>query len=217
MSTIKKASQAEWRKKLRPASFKGAMFHVEQQARSSGRRIVPHEFPKRDTPWAEDMGRHAIRYQITGYVIQNDRGMASVGRDYLFLKDRLIRALESSDPGELIDPYVPTTMHLGYSLKFMCERYSVTETREQGGYATFEMMFVEAGQKSNANVKSDTSSQTGAAASDANDAAASDADKATKTLTTTPLPPRRPATLNGAVSGPIGAGLEGPAGGTAPT
>src|SRR5215472_7728816 len=59
-----------WRKKLRTASFKGAPFFVDQQGQSSGRRTVTHEYPKRDIPYAEDMGRAAYRYQMTGYVIQ---------------------------------------------------------------------------------------------------------------------------------------------------
>jgi prophage DNA circulation protein len=144
MATIQNASPRPWRMKgLLLASFKGAYFHVEQQGRSSGRRTVVHEYPKRDVPFSEDMGRHAIRYQMTGYVIEMDRRNEL---DYQIAKNRLIRALDSEDAGELRDPYRPATEHLQYApLIFMCERYTVTETRERGGFATFEMMFVEAG------------------------------------------------------------------------
>jgi prophage DNA circulation protein len=158
MATIKEASPRPWRSGgLLMASFKGAYFHVEQQGRSSGRRTVVHEYPKRDTPYSEDMGRHAIRYQMTGYVIEMDRRNEL---NYQVAKNRLIRALESEDAGQLRDPYMPATEHLEFAaLLFMCERYTVTETRERGGYAQFEMMFVEAGVAGNSfsRVTQDTS------------------------------------------------------------
>src|SRR5215831_4453292 len=59
-----------WRRRLQRASFKGVHFYVEQQGRSSGRRTVVFEYPKRNMPFTEDMGRHAMRYQMTGYLIQ---------------------------------------------------------------------------------------------------------------------------------------------------
>ena len=80
-------------------------------------------------PYAEDMGRHAIRYNVTGYVI---------GPNYLREKEDLIQALEGEDAGQFVDPYRG-------SMLMMCERYAVIETREKGGYCVFEMAFCEAG------------------------------------------------------------------------
>src|SRR6185312_12682604 len=111
MATIQEIAPAPWRVKLLPASFAGVQYHVEQQGRSGGRRVVLHEYPKRDTPYAEDMGRSAFRYQITGYL---------VGPRYNETKRQLMRVLDSSEGGTLIDPY------LGEPLKCVCERYSVT-------------------------------------------------------------------------------------------
>lgn len=136
MSTIQDANpKAEWRKRLRPASFAGAKFHVEQQSRTSGMRTVVHEYPKRNDPYSEIMGRHAIRYQVTGYVI---------GPNYHLEKEQLIAVLERPEAGQLVDPYRPAN-----PLSCVCERYSVTETRERGGYCTFEMSFVESGKAGN--------------------------------------------------------------------
>src|SRR5215472_3090152 len=119
-----------WRRSLMLGwSFRGVPFYVEQQARTSGRRNVEHEYPKRDNPYAEDMGRHAIRYTIQGFLI---------GPNYLAQKWNLIAALEGADAGTLVDPLVG-------SMLMMCDRYSVTETRERGGYCVFEMSFAEAG------------------------------------------------------------------------
>ena len=142
-----------WRDSLVPASFRGVVFHVEASSRAGGRRTVVHEYPKRNAPYSEDMGRHAIRYQITGYVIQ--RWAPSFGNmpfNYDEARDNLIRALEDTGPGRLVDPYNNT---IGPEI-FQCERYSCTETRERGGYAQFEMAFVEAGTGSAVLARQDT-------------------------------------------------------------
>jgi prophage DNA circulation protein len=139
MSTIIEANpKAVWRQRLRPASFAGARFHVEQQSRSSGMRSVVHEYPKRNDPYTEIMGRHAIRYQITGYCI---------GPNYHLEKEQLVAVLERPEAGLLVDPYLPTQPMMA-----VCERYSVSETRERGGYCTFEMSFVQLGKAANAPV-----------------------------------------------------------------
>ena len=129
MATIQEISPAPWRMRLRPASYMGVVFHVEHQSRSGGRRVVLHEYPKRDLPYAEDMGRTAFRYQITGYLI---------GPEYHETKQDLMDALDNSAGGTLVDPYVGVK-------KVICERYGVSETRERGGYCQFEMSFVEIG------------------------------------------------------------------------
>src|SRR5215831_10358519 len=145
--SLRDVSPVLWRLRLREASFKNAAFHVETQGRVSGRRTVVHEYPKLDTPYAEDLGRHAVRYQITGYVIQRwpsrqgEQGHGNMFWNYDMARDTLIAALENEGPGRLIDPY---NNRIGPQL-FQCERYQVMETRERGGYAQFEMAFVEAG------------------------------------------------------------------------
>lgn len=163
MATIQEVSPAPWRMQLLPASFAGVRYHVEHQARSSGRRIVLHEYPKRDTPYAEDMGRHAIRYQITGYLI---------GPSYHLAKRALINALESSTGNMLVDPY------LGDPKLCICENYSVTETRERGGYCTFEMNFAEVGSPGNSVTQTDTASDANAKADASSDSAAGSLDSA---------------------------------------
>jgi prophage DNA circulation protein len=81
------------------------------------------------------MGKHAVRYQVTGYCI---------GPNYHLEKEQLVAVLERPEAGSLVDPYMPTQ-----TLTCVCERYSVTETRERGGYCTFEMSFVEVGKAGN--------------------------------------------------------------------
>lgn len=122
-------SNARWRARLRPASFRGAQFKIEASSRRGGRRVAFHEFPKRDDPYAEDMGRRGRRFQVTGYI---------VGENYMLARDMLIRACEQEGPGMLIFD------RLGEFL-VVCEQYGVSETRERGGICEFDLVFLEAG------------------------------------------------------------------------
>jgi len=58
-----------WRSSLLPASFMGARFHCDTNTIESGRRFVEHEFPKKELPYAEDMGRRAKSFSLRGYII----------------------------------------------------------------------------------------------------------------------------------------------------
>lgn len=133
------------------ASFRGVMFHVETSAVSSGRRTVVHEYPKRNTPYSEDMGRSVRRLNFSGYLVYRPSNPLYVYTDQ---RISLYKALEADDAGPLIHPvYCPD------SLLVMCDRFSMTESRERGGYTTFEMQFVEAGTATlSAGVSSNSSS-----------------------------------------------------------
>ena len=114
-----------------------------------GRRIVNHEFPKRDVPYAEDMGRRAREFTVRGYLIVYPGSSSymphpesSPLRDpnYLNQRDKLIKALESTD-----GPAILQLPLLG-ALNVMCTRYRVTEEEKIGGYCVFDMTFTEFGQ-----------------------------------------------------------------------
>lgn len=128
-----------WRAILlaKPASWRGLVFNVETDGVSSGRRTVVHEYPKRNDPYAEDMGRHARRFQFTGYLIYRPSNPVYV---YTQQRKKLYDALEQDDAGFLVHPVLYPSGILA-----VCERFTMTESRERGGYTTFEMAFVEAG------------------------------------------------------------------------
>jgi prophage DNA circulation protein len=130
-----------WRSSLRRASFRGAQFHVDTGVRESGRRIVNHEFPKRDVPYAEDMGRKAREFTVRGYIIvyPRDTGDLLQQRNYIPARDSLILALETDGPANL---QLPT---LGV-LNVAVTRYRITEEEKFGGYCVFDMTFTEFGQ-----------------------------------------------------------------------
>lgn len=135
------------------ASFRGVPFFVDGADRGGGRRAVVHEFPLRDDPYVEDLGRKARSFRIDGYVI---------GDDYLAQRDLLLSALEdASGPGELIHPYYG-------SLRAVCVSLSVRETRAEGAMATFSLEFAEAPAQSVAPVTIvDEAQQIAASADDA--------------------------------------------------
>ena len=45
---------------LRPASFRGVAFEVGSHSESGGRRVELHEYPLRDAPYAEDLGKKIV-------------------------------------------------------------------------------------------------------------------------------------------------------------
>jgi prophage DNA circulation protein len=118
-----------WRSQLYPATFRGIEFHVESREKGGGRRDVVHEFPKRDVPYSEDLGRRARRFTVSAYVI---------GADYISRRDALIDALEQEGPGLLV---LPTQGEQQVNV----DHYAVVERRQRGRMAEFEMTFTEAG------------------------------------------------------------------------
>ena len=129
-----------WRQRLMPAHFDGFPFHVESSNRENGRRIVTHEFPKKELPYSEDMGRRAIEFSVRGYIIQYsyDTGEPLYQRDYTQPRDQLISRLELGTPGPL---QLPTLA----PIVVVCSRYRLTEEERLGGYCVIDMSFVELG------------------------------------------------------------------------
>ena len=118
----------DWRKKLTPAYFREAEFgyHVEAGGKASGRRVALHEFPKRNEPYSEDMGRKLRKWTVQGYLI-----IWPGNTDYIPQRDALVAALEADGPGWL---KLPT-----FEPEFvMCEFYSCEETKQKGGYVSFQ-------------------------------------------------------------------------------
>jgi prophage DNA circulation protein len=151
MSQISQFSNP-WRDMLmQQASFRGVIFHVETGARLSGRRTVVHEYPKRNDPYSEDMGRQARRWNIQGYLIYRPSNPLY---EYTSQRYALYNALEGDDAGRLIHPVLAAG-----GIMAMCERYTMVENRTRGGFTEFEMQFVEAGSAGNSLAFVNTASQ----------------------------------------------------------
>lgn len=115
---------------LRPASFRGVPFQVDASEPSFGRRVQVHEYPQRDKPYVEDLGRGTRDIPIIGFV---------VGEDYIAQAQALIGALEEAGPGTLSHPW------LGEMRVSLRELARVSFNRELG-QARIQMLFVESGE-----------------------------------------------------------------------
>ncbi|HCA7080800.1 TPA: DNA circularization N-terminal domain-containing protein [Citrobacter sedlakii] len=89
-------SSSGWSSRLRAASFRGVPFSVEDDEGSFGRRVQVHEYPNRDKPFTEDLGRATRRFSVNAYLI---------GDDYADQRDKLLIAIETSGPGTLVHPF----------------------------------------------------------------------------------------------------------------
>jgi hypothetical protein len=152
-----------WRDALLPAMFDGVPFFCDSGVRESGRRAVVHEYPKRDVPYAEDMGRRATQYSVRGYVVSYGRdvglgpnsltimpaGGVAQGlfmRDYRIARDMLQARLDEPGAGVLQLPYMARAgAGSTLALFVVCSGYRMTEEDRLGGYAVFDMTFVEYG------------------------------------------------------------------------
>lgn len=120
-----------WLYRLQPASFRGVPFKVSDDEATYGRRTTTHEYPLREVPFTEDLGRKARRYSVSAYL---------VGSDYMSQRDRLLTALEKGGSATLVHPfYGSVTVNVDGEIK-------VQHSRDNGGMCTISLQFVESGQ-----------------------------------------------------------------------
>ncbi|RQM76227.1 DNA circularization protein [Aeromonas jandaei] len=117
--------------RLQPASFRGVAFKVDSDDLQVGRRTVLHEYPGRDTPSIEDMGRETREYAISAYLI---------GPDFISERDRLIEALEQAGPGELVSPWY------GRMNVVVMGKQRISHSKADGGMCVVSFTFVESGE-----------------------------------------------------------------------
>lgn len=130
-----------WQTELRPASFRGVAFHVDTATLTAGRRLARHEYPQRDLPHMEDMGRKGREYKVEALLL---------GADYMSERDALLRAIETAGAGQLVHPYYGTLVVV---VSGECQ---ITESTQQGGLARITIPFLEAGQQQEPRSEVDT-------------------------------------------------------------
>ncbi|MDA8483588.1 DNA circularization N-terminal domain-containing protein [Pseudomonas resinovorans] len=118
-----------WREQLRPASFRGVPFLVDDSQQQLGRRTAVTEYPGRDEPSVEDLGRRAWSDSLSAFVI---------GDDHLDQAQRLADALNAFGPGELVHPYLGTRL-------VQVGEVSLRHSNREGGLSTFTIEVKEAG------------------------------------------------------------------------
>lgn len=115
---------------LQPASFRGVPFHVEGSGIDAGRRTQVHEYPQRDKPFVEDLGRASRAISVNAFVL---------GTDYIAQVNALIAAAETPGPGTLVHPW------LG-SLQVTLKEPAHVAFDQALGRAVVTLAFVEAGE-----------------------------------------------------------------------
>ena len=118
---------SEWRDRRQGASFRGVPFWLDADSVNVGRRTQVHEFPQRDQPFVEDLGRRTREYKFSGFV---------VGDDCLSQRDKLLTALDKPGAGELVHPWFGRmTVTAGD-----CE---VSHARNELGMVRFNLVFID--------------------------------------------------------------------------
>lgn len=123
----------DWRSRLQPASFRGVPFKVEDDEGSFGRRVQVHEYPNRDKPYTEDLGRATRRITINAYLI---------GDDYPDQRDKLIVAVETAGAATLVHP------NYGEMKGNVDGQVRVIHSNGEGRMCRVSFAFVEAGELS---------------------------------------------------------------------
>lgn len=111
---------------LRPASFRGVPFGViSTEASGLARRIELHEYPRRDSAFAEDLGAQTGTFEVEAFVAWPFR-------------DALIEACRRAGPGPLVHPLLGTHT-------VVCTGCDVSESTQSAGVSRFALAFTEAG------------------------------------------------------------------------
>ncbi|POG01136.1 hypothetical protein BGP84_00535 [Pseudomonas putida] len=118
---------SEWRDLRREASFRGVPFWVDSDSVPVGRRTQLHEYPKRDQPMVEDMGRQTREYKFEGFI---------VGSDFIAQRDNLLKALDTPGPGELIHPWFGR-------LSVTAGKCEISHSRNELGMVRFNLSFID--------------------------------------------------------------------------
>ncbi len=92
----------KWSEHLHPASFRGVPFAVLTGEGNYGRRQAVHEYPYRDTPWIEDIGRSTRKLTLHGFIVQSS--LLYTAPDVMTQRNSLVAACETANAGTLIHP-----------------------------------------------------------------------------------------------------------------
>lgn len=146
---------AKW-EDLHEASFRGAAFYLEDVEGTGGRRAIPHAYPRKNVGWTEDNGAELTQQQISGILL---------GADYLDKLNKLLAALNTPGPGELVHPW--------YGVQ-QVQAGKVTHrlSTQEGGIAYISFEVFEAGQQLFPSQQEDTTATTLSAADQVKEALA---------------------------------------------
>lgn len=114
-----------WRDQMLPASFRGISFLIPQASVPVGMKVQLHEFPQRDEPYAEQLGKQAQVHRLVCWII---------GDDCFERRDKFMEALETPGAGELVHPWLGR-------MQVKAGEAELTHDFKQGGMAAFAVTF----------------------------------------------------------------------------
>lgn len=152
---------------LQQASFRGVPFGVSGAESRHGRRLAVHEYPKRDKPWAEDMGRSTRPFVITGFLITDSMvyGGGSLASQYRAMAG----AAETEGTGTLVHPILGN-----FEVSIPDGGLQIVSRWENGRVVEFTLACIETGDREFPSNDADTGSDTDAAADALDDAGEAD-------------------------------------------
>lgn len=118
-------------KTLRQCSYKEVPFQAAAVTKTIQRRQVLHEYPQRDIPYLEDLGKGATLYKVTAFL---------VGDNCVAQAKRLEKALLTVGAGTFVHPWDGALTVSVYQASNIS--YSNSELR----YCSLDITFVEAGE-----------------------------------------------------------------------
>jgi prophage DNA circulation protein len=155
-----------WYAGLQKAAFRGIPFAVRSSDSHWGRRIAVHEYPYRDTPWVEDLGRSTRRLTVSGFLISNS--LIYGGGDVIAQRARMVAACETAGTAILVHPTLGQI-----SVNLAADGFNISERWDAGRY--FEIVFnlIESGALLFPSIGTATGDLVGEAASKLDEASAS--------------------------------------------
>lgn len=129
-----------WFDQLQQASFRGVPFGVLAADGKFGRRVAVHQYPNRDKPYVEDLGRSTRRITLAGFLVENS--LVYGGGGVLAQRDAMVAAAETAGQGTLVHP---TLGELQVSVPD--GGLTVSEKWDQGRYFEIGFTFIESGER----------------------------------------------------------------------
>lgn len=122
-------AQTLFQSTLLNASFKGFPFFTRGVELKGGRRNAPHQYPFRDSVYAEDLGRAMRVYVLSAFLVGDD-----LNQQY----QALLGVLESDGAGQLVTPSTG-------AISVLCAQFETIQSTEAGRVLEIKLTFIEAG------------------------------------------------------------------------
>lgn len=118
-------AERTWRDELLPASFRGISFLIPQATVPVGMKGQLHEFPQRDEPYFEQLGKQSQVHRLTIWII---------GDDCFERRDKFLESIQTPGAGELVHPWLGR-------MQVKAGEAELTHDYQQGGMVSMLVTF----------------------------------------------------------------------------